>query len=380
MQSINLGIATAKIELRLTKENEHILLPEPKFYRELSLHGMSHHVQVYVFSPKELSVKEGQLYGYCYEHGEWIRKPVPFPDVIYDRCFFQSSKERQHMDTVYSFLRKQHAYQLLNNSLPSKLVVYEQLSNVTLLSHYLPHTESIQSVSQLLHWLSQHPAGVIVKPASGMHGKGVLHISYNEQEASFHVNGRGLKNEGVQASFVREVALLKWFYKFKKDLPYIIQPYFHLRTRENLPFDIRVLLQKDHNGRWSQTGVIARIGEQHGLTSNLHGGGEAVLPLPLLTENLGSSNAERLMSEIHMISGQTAVALEENFGRFGELAFDFGIDHQGHIWILECNSKPGRQAFSSQLTAEQASLAIERPLQYSHYLVNHYNFRRQAVM
>src|SRR5690606_3093773 len=111
-----------------------------------------------------------------------------------------------------------------------------------------------------------------------------------------------MRNESFSANFISELNLLKWLYHFKRDLSYLIQPYLQLKNKDDCPFDIRVLMQKDFTGQWQLTGSVARVGEPSGITSNLHGGGKVHDPLLLLSEKMGSYKAERLLQNLHMIS------------------------------------------------------------------------------
>jgi len=362
MEKLKLGVLVAKIDVQSQVEGVNIVMPEPIFYRELAYWASKLYIDVYIFSTSEWT--DQGLYGYRLHGDQWRREAVPFPDIVYDRCFFSSAKQRQACDDMLAVLKRKKHFQIFNNSLPSKLIVYEALRSVEELIPYLPHTEQLHKLSIVPKWLTLYADGAVLKPAAGMHGKGVLHVTYNCATKQYVIRGRNLRNESIDASFSNELNALKWLYRFKKELIYMIQPYLDLRTEDQKPFDIRVLMQKDHTGQWQLTGSMARVGIPGGLTSNIHGGGEAYEPLPLLAAKMGRYKAERLLNKIHMISGQTVAAIEGNFGRFGELALDFGVTSNGSIWLLECNSKPGRLAFSGN----NQKLANERPLQYAMYL------------
>jgi len=362
MEKLILGVVVAKIDVQKQVEGVNIVMPEPIFYRELAHSANKDYIDVYIFSSSEWT--EQGLYGYRLHGNEWHREAVPYPDIVFDRCFYSSAKQRQACDDMLAALKRKKHFQLFNNNLPSKLIVYEALRSVEELIPYLPHTEQLHKMSIIPKWLSMYADGVVLKPAAGMHGKGVLHITYDNDTNQYVIQGRNLRNESIEASFSNELNALKWLYRFKKELQYMIQPYLILRTEDYKPFDIRVLMQKDHTGQWQLTGSMARVGLSEGLTSNIHGGGEAYEPFPLLEAKMGRYKAERLLQQIHIISGQTVLAIEGHFGRFGELALDFGVTPQGSIWLLECNSKPGRQAFSGKLH----NLENERPLQYVKHL------------
>lgn len=362
MEKLKLGVIVTKIDVQKQLEGVNIVMPEPIFYRELAQLSKKLYIDVYFFSSAEWT--EQGLSGYRLYGNEWRKEAVPIPDIVYDRCFFSSAKQRQACDDMLAALKRKKHFQVFNSSLPSKLIVYEALRSVESLIPYLPHTEQLHKLSIVPKWLSLYADGVVLKPAAGMHGKGVLHITYNRTTKQYVIRGRNLRNESIETSFSSELNALKWLYHFKKELVYMIQPYLELQTEEHKPFDIRVLMQKDHTGQWQLTGNMARVGFSGGLTSNIHGGGAASEPLTLLAAKMGPYKAERLLHKIHMISGQTVAAIEGHFGRFGELALDFGVTPQGSIWLLECNSKPGRQVFAGN----HHNLENERPLHYAKYL------------
>jgi len=365
MDNLKLGILVAKIENVHSSNGTAPKLPEPKFYEQLAILAPLYGIDLYVFSSNEWL--DQKLYGYRLQDKQWRREPVALPDIIYDRCFFTSTKQKLACEQMLQELKRKQHYISFNSNLPNKLLVYEALRTVEELIPFLPYTEPLQSLSCIAQWLTLYPQGVVLKPAAGMQGKGILHLFHNVKLSQYEVRGRNLRNESFQVSFSSELNLLKWLYRFKKDMNYVIQPYLQLSGEDGKPFDIRVLMQKDQSGLWQLTGSVARVGVSSGLTSNLHGGGEALDPVPMLTSKMGSFKAERLLQNVHMISGQTVNEIEGHFGRFGELALDFGITPQGSIWVLECNSKPGRQAFNHTAN-ELPLLAHERPLQYALYL------------
>lgn len=64
-------------------------------------------------------------------------------------------------------------------------------------------------------------------------------------------------------------------------------------------------------------------------------------------------------------------ALEERYGRLGELGIDYGIDRSGNIWLLEVNSRPGRASFFQTRQPKCAFRSVNRPLEYARYLMTH---------
>nr|WP_231638566.1 YheC/YheD family protein [Paenibacillus sp. JCM 10914] len=105
------------------------------------------------------------------------------------------------------------------------------------------------------------------------------------------------------------------------------------------------------------------------MTSNLHGGGTAYPAQPYLSAQYGEETAMKIIKTVYDVSALLPSLLEESFGRLGELGIDFGVDPTGRVWLLEVNSKPGRQAFALAGDTRAARLAIEHPIRYARYLL-----------
>lgn len=367
-KAVILGIVVAFINQIAEGSNTYPVLLEPSFYRALSSAAEQHGIDLYVFTAADYQPRTGQLQGYRFHQNRFVRQSVPLPDVIYDRCFFTNADQRQNCRKMLASIKLQKPYQMLNSVLPAKLGVYHALKEDDRLKPYLPITSGYQSSDQLMRLMQLHAAGVVLKPASGMQGRGLLHAKLCQHEQSVHVNGRTKQNQPFTITFAHIDKFKRWINRIVSQTAYLIQPYLELSDDDGKPFDIRVLLQKDSQGRWASTGAAARSGKKGSLTSNLHGGGEARSALQLLTNKFDRAKAEHLLETIHTISKQTAERIEDVFGRFAELGLDFGIDKGGRVWLIEVNSKPGRSAFRLISDQKAEHLSIERPLLYARLL------------
>lgn len=341
-------------------------LPEPYFYEQLTVYGKQQQQFVYVFKSCDFNKRKRLIMGYRYEDGQWQQKQLPLPDIIIDRTFHQNQLQARKHSLYMNQLSQSHSYLMLNTQLPNKLIIYEQLKQT--LPHIIPPSQYYNSIHTLEELLDHYKTGVILKPLSGMHGKGIIHIT--KQEKQYVIQGRQLNNHPISINISSRMALQKWLLYFRQNINYLIQPYYEFRTNQDEPFDIRVLMQKNENGQWQNSGHIARVGQKEHLTSNLHGGGKSVLSVNVLDSLFNANHVSQLLSSIHTLSEKIVNQLEENFGRFGEIALDFGITKQGNIVLLECNSKPGRQAFMQ--LASHSDAVILNPLRYANYLFQHY--------
>lgn len=364
---VNLGIAVALIRHQALDSESEPVLPEPSFYRSLSIAGRQLGIDAYVFDAEGLQPQSEQLFGYRFEQNRWLRQIVPLPDVIYDRCFFTHVNQRISFRSMLERLSHKKSYLMLNGTLPAKLGVYDALKGDSMLATHLPVTLPFSSAKQVRLLADQYFDGIILKPAAGMQGRGILHVK-RSLGLSIKVNGRTRRNRPFYISFTDDCAAERWINRFISQSAYLIQPYLELSGADGKPFDVRALMQKDLTGDWSLTGIAVRTGQAGSLTSNLHGGGGARPASELITAKYGKHEAERLLEQIHTISKKTVERLESSFGRFAELGLDYGIEPCGRLWLIEANSKPGRSSFRIISDQEAERLSIERPLLYARLL------------
>ena len=341
-------------------------LPEPKFYEQLSELGEQADIFVYVFRATDYNNSTHTLTGYRYVNGQWLKMHVPLPHITLDRTFFHNKMQQHYHHRYMDQIEKNHHFLMFNAALPNKLVVYEQLKQQ--FPSLIPPSQHYEHFSMLQHMLNHYEDGVVLKPLSGTHGKGIIQIKQDKN--NYTIYGRQLNNQPLYTSFSSSLALQKWLLYFRQNHAYLLQPYYHFQTADGEPYDIRVLMQKNKHGKWQVSGAKARVGKPNQLTSNLHGGGHSRAASSILEQLFSQKQAAHLGRKIHMISGKLAEELEKCFGRFGELALDFGITQKGNIVLLECNSKPGRKAFLTDQAYEQHVIAM--PLAYANYLYIHY--------
>lgn len=347
-------------------------MPEEQLCRELSRYGEELGLNVYVFSPLDYDEERGVLQGYRLADGSWQRMPCPLPDIVYDRCFYTSRMQRLRGKAALKIMSERQPLIRLGSELPGKLAVFQALRNEPRLAALLPRSMPYRGGGQLLRWLEREPHGVVLKPDGGMQGRGIMRL-WREADG-LHIQGRSPTNEPYSCTLHRPQRRLPDFQRSLAGGSYLIQPYLRLNDREQRPFDIRVLVQKDQAGHWAVTGSAVRLGQAGTLTANLHGGGGAEEAVPFLERLLGSrEQAERLMKRLHAASLTAARTLEGSFGRLLELGLDFGLEPDGSLWLLEANSKPGRSLFRLLGDQHTARLAQLRPLQYARLLCSRFS-------
>lgn len=327
-----------------------------------------------VFSPAAATGCRHLLAAYQLQpNGEWRKSTIPLPDVVLERTFCSSPEDERAVRAARAHLTKQGVL-LLSGKIGGKLTTYRILSNFGQVKPFLPATEPFVSPAGLLRRLSQQNAAFL-KPDGSSKGLGCMRITASAAPGTacldehsgrrYHAEGRDADNRLFNRSFDNRKELAKWVKGITAGRRYLVQDDLRLTGKDGCPFDLRSLVQKDHAGGWSVTGIAVRQGSKGGVTANLHGGGKALSALGHLTEQFGPVRAAKQLKQIKSLSLAIAGILEERFGRLVELGLDFGIDPDGRLWFLEANSRPGRASFREIQDPLAAESSASRPIAYA---------------
>lgn len=336
------------------------------YYRACCLIASAQRMTAYMFSPQAIDWERERILGYTFnpESNTWVKKRFRLPQLVYDRCFYKNRAQFMQYVTAVSSLKHKHNVTFLGHPLRGKWSIYNTLRREQAIKDHLPNTVAY-SERHLLRWL-QADGQVFLKPVSGSHGKGTLHMKY--VAGLYEINGRTMHNKPFAITWQEERLLMRWLRQFMRHRHYIIQHYLTLQTKDGEAFDIRSLMQKDDTGRWQHTGMAVRKGSPGSMTSNLHGGGRAEEVLPFLEGAFGLRSAQLLYQQMIHLSEAISLCLERYYGRLFELGIDYGIDQHGHIWVLEVNSKPGRAIFTHLQNMELRKASLRNPIHYARYI------------
>ena len=337
---------------------------ESSFFNHLCRVAPLYDLRVIIFQPEGVHPESHSLTGQTWRNNEWTTQETTYPDIIYNRCFYGSPKDRKDASAALAALPHVIPW---SRGLPDKWGVYEILRKNRRAALLLPETLLYTGSHKLSNMLAEREFGVFLKPRAGTHGKRTLH-ALKQRKGGLTVTGRDGANAVFNHRFVNQQDGYEWVDQFIGSRRYIMQPYLQLNDQSGQPFDVRVLVQKNGRGRWELTGMAVRLGARGTLTSNIHGGGTAVPISPFLKKEYGSAGKyikEKITEEALFLPS----LLEAACGRLGELGLDFGIDGGGRITLLEANSKPGRTIFHLTGDYRASRLAAENPLRYAHHLL-----------
>lgn len=355
-----LGIMT------LYTQNRNIVGEELRYFKKLVIRGKKLGVEAYVFTPEDVRHASQTVHAYVYEpaRNKWIRKWLPFPSLIYDRCRYQATKKFQQFKQFRAKYNEKLIF--LNRPLANKWAIHQVLSRSSRIRSHLPQTERY-SAAALLRTL-QNRKLLYVKPINGTGGRGIIRIE-KTNDGTAYVQGRDRSRRilpGRRLPLQQLPALLK---RWGVDDTYLIQQGIQLKLADGRVHDYRLLIQKNSEGNWEVTGCAGRIGAAHSITSNLHGGGKAVSMNEVLRKMFRSEDkVEAIRQKVYRLSHTIADYLEEQYGKLCELGLDIAVDRDEQVWLLEINPKPAREVFSKIGETETYRTALSRPMEYALWL------------
>lgn len=312
---------------------------ETHYVEQIAKYGKDHSFQVFHFIPSSFNPITERTKGRAYnaESNKWINSEFPIPKFLYDRCFYQEDSHSKQCKNITSWLKQKKDVTFIGNGLPNKLNLYELLKN-SKLAPYIPKTNALSSAEDLLVSL-QETNPILIKPINGSQGNGIYLL--NKESNSITVK-TDKKEKQVIHTFTDLDVFCHWLNRLLKKTTYLSQPYLPLYNHQQQPFDIRSFLQKKPSGNWDIIGKGIRLGSPNRIISNLSAGAEVMTFRKWLQESPFQMK-KFIETEVNDILSEIPVLLEEEFPTLFELGIDIGITQNGSLWILDINSKPGRQ-------------------------------------
>jgi len=300
--------------------------------------------------------------GYYHNKNGWQRGKFPLPDVIYPRSKFYVTNKADSRRRL-----KQVGIKILNPQMVGKWEAYRVFKRNPDMLPYLPETRLVNSFRQVEIMAKKYRA-VYLKPVNGTQGKNIIRVSRNHKSPGYCYQYRynGSLCKGSASDLLQ---LRKKLRPVMAGRSYLAQKEINLLRYEGGITDIRVMVQKEHNGRWEVTGMACRVGKPGAITSNISGGGSAIRVETVLSKVFsGSKHINQIIETIIFVAINAAVSVEEYLGNCGEVGVDIGVDKYGKVWFIEANLRPARHVFTLIGETETRQKSIETPLLYARYL------------
>lgn len=282
--------------------------------------------EFFYFSPGKVNLEKKFITGWVYESGEWIRKEMPFPDVIYNAAGPKTEKQRN----VYRTLKQMIPF--TSFSVGTKMKEYKKINNGKDFAEFLIPYKKIKTFTTIIKFINIHHK-VVIKPFSGSKGRNVFFLEKKEDSYTLY---NGIKEVAV------DIQDLKAFYeKNIKSKKFLIQRYILCKTKSGFSYDFRMHMQKGENGKWNINRIYPRISGGDKPINNISSGGFRGDLEPFLNNEF-SDESENVIKYLEQFAMMFTPHFESLYNKkFDELGLDVCLDENFKLWIFEVNWRPG---------------------------------------
>ncbi|WP_010271147.1 YheC/YheD family protein [Paenibacillus senegalensis] len=220
-----------------------------------------------------------------------------------------------------------------SSTIVGKLKVYRYLSADSRLKKHLPQTMSF-SRKNLRKMASRHSV-LYIKPNVGSLGLGIFKVTCAEDGYTVKTNKRTRHYEDLNELYA--------FIKSKKEenKKLIIQKGIRLDRVQDKPYDLRAMVQRKPRGKWTVTGVFAKVGKAGKIVTNFHQGGRLMKMSTLFRkQGVSEGEAESRLEQIEWLALTSAKELSGRKKGMHEMGIDIALDeYTKQPYVLEVNSR-----------------------------------------
>ncbi|MDF1695440.1 MAG: YheC/YheD family protein [Saprospiraceae bacterium] len=334
---------------------------------------------LFFFSPLTWSEGNPMIPGFQFINGVWVQANSTIPNLIYDRAFSSSVKQKHALNAFRNHLAITDKTLLnpfaLANLLNDKVKFHSFLQEKSIATI---GTYPYSCIKDPLFLDSIHTSQLYIKPTFGSKGKGIYRLDEKSDSLTLY------DNLGKPREFSTYDEVLDYLDTIIVDKEgYFVQKAVQTALIDGAPFDIRVLVQ-NYGDKYEVTGKAVRIGKSASMTSNLNSGGSA-MPLSELKDFFEIEygyKIQRLDEQIEQLVLESTHFLEKEFGAFCEIGFDILISKKTGPLIIEGNAKPSRWVFvkiadylssigkDNQYFLERRKETVSVPVKYGLFLHN----------
>ncbi|OEF98904.1 hypothetical protein BHF71_02970 [Vulcanibacillus modesticaldus] len=156
---------------------------------------------------------------------------------------------------------------------------------------------------------------------------------------------------------------------FKKN-PLIIQRAINLIKVRDKISDLRATVQRNGKGELEIVSIAFRLSDKYSPITSTRAKSTVYSFNDFMKEYnyLIKKNKDTFKKEIEHFLKRLYTAIEQEYGFFGEIGIDFGVDRKGKLWFIEPNAKPAKDTLHLSQDKETIRKAFLLPLEYAKYI------------
>ncbi|WP_229717842.1 YheC/YheD family protein [Thalassobacillus devorans] len=292
--------------------------------------------------PKDIDMANHTVKGRMYINNKWVKVTKDLPDLmdISAYCFKKETRD------LMEYLRKNTRLTFDKKNALNKAKLQRELAKDEEFSHLVIPTARAKTFEDVESFLDKYPA-MVMKPVFGQQGKGIYIVKREGEEyvLGYQKEEQRLTREELEKHFQTNIS----------GKNYILQKYITSRSKAGDPFDCRIHVQKNRNGKWQVAKKYIRIGIGQKVMSNVNQGGGISDTKPFLKANFDDKwkEIEGNLNEL----GETLPYKIEQLKKTPTMSigFDVAIDKSGDLYLFESNGAPN----TTPLVAHAALLNVE---------------------
>jgi len=314
----------------------------PQLVELITMASKHHNIDIIYMRPMDVDMERDVVRGRVLENNKWVERETEIPAFIdiSPYCFKRKNKSVTDYLKEKTFLSDNRYNVLTKEKLQEKLKEDENFS------HLVIPTENVESIKDIKSYLDKYST-IVLKPLRGIQGKGVFILS-KEQE---HYRIGHYTNE-MQ---VDDGGLMNFYNENIKSRSYIMQKHIKSRSRQGDPFDCRVHVEKNEEGKWASAKNYIRIGIGQTVISNVNQGGGIADPVQFLTANFGEMGKE-INEKLEQLAVTLPYKIEElRDTHIMSLGIDVGIDTDGKLYLFEVNDGPATAKIKGEVALRRSN-------------------------
>jgi len=299
-------------------------------------------MRVFFYSPKHVTETAAEVPGYVLEEDQFVPTTSEVP-LVNGNWTYQTRRLLERGMGYRRFVdwAEQRGIDVYVPYAFSELVHDKHETYKLVRAHHEtlhPYCEPYRRSARQLERFVESSPSTFIKPRAGSKGDRIttLKRDSNGLSVTFYQAGRqrrfAAKTIAEASEFVRLLT--------RGETRYVIEHGIDTLSYGDCVFDIRVVMVHDGSGwTWFHE---ARLSTRGSDVSNVSQGGSSIVTETLLHAVLGAEAAQQKLRELESEAFALAVYLDKlHPGDLMEVAFDFVLDHEAKLHLVEINTKPG---------------------------------------
>lgn len=312
------------------------------------------------FRLEDINLLKQKVNAFIKTNKGWKTTTQPLPKVIHNRAIFTKDKNK----TLREIRGKNVLiYNAWNNYSKSK--IHQLLQQSPALNQYLPLTYTYNK-KNLLSFLKLN--SFFLKPDRGSTGDGILKLTKLSNKVWRVLS---IDRHSVRRHKIGQKHIVSHLKKYVGNRSYILQETIDLVQIDQAPIDIRISVQKNGEGVWQVSGLVAKHAKKGHYLCNVAQGG-SVLRIEEVCHRL-QLDEEETIRKLSKAALEIVEYLDAHLLNLADVGLDLGLDQAGNVFFIEMNSRDQRYSFQLASLDDTFTLTYENPIHYGYYLLHQNN-------